>query len=199
MGHKHETQSVMPFTTKELSTRTWPDFAKLFEEHGGVWGGCWCMFYHVTEGWGKRKPRQNRVEKQELVRLGKAHGILVYCSGAPVGWCQFGPGEELPRVDRKRDYTRSSEDAWRITCFFVDGEHRRMGVAREALKAALRAMQRRGAKQVEAYPVLKGEGKTSSSFLWSGTSELFETAGFSRISRLGTSSAVYRKDLRTRA
>ena len=171
--------------------RTWPDLVKLFERHGGVWGGCWCMFYHVTEGWSKRTPEQNRADKQKLVKQGKAHGILVYFGGDPVGWCQFGPRAESPRVDRKKGYTPSAEDIWRITCFFVDRQHRRMGIARRALDAALQTMRTRGAKSVEAYPALLGTGKTSSSFLWSGTSKLFEAAGFKQVVRLGRGSAVF--------
>jgi GNAT superfamily N-acetyltransferase len=155
------------------------------------------MYYHVTEGWGKRTSARNRVDKEELVEQGKAHGILVYCGREPVGWCQFGPPEELPRVDRKKGYTPGAGDAWRITCFFVDREHRRMGVAKEALNATLRSVQRKGAESVEAYPVLVGKGQTSSSFLWSGTSKLFESAGFKLIRRLGKSTAVYRIKLNT--
>jgi GNAT superfamily N-acetyltransferase len=149
------------------------------------------MFYHTAEGWSKRTAAQNKRDKEGLVKLGKAHGILVYCGGDPVGWCQFGPKEEVPRVDRKKGYSPGPEDPWRITCFFVDREHRRMGVARKALNATLGSVQRKGAKSVEAYPVLVGKGKTYSSFLWSGTSELFESAGFKLVRRLGKSSAVY--------
>ncbi len=154
------------------------------------------MFYHVTEGWSKRRSKENRADKGKLVKKGRAHGILVYCDGEPVGWCQFGPKDELPRVDRKKGYSPTPGDLWRITCFFVDRDHRRMGVTRQALSAAVRAIGERGAKSVEAYPILLGTGKTSASFLWGGTSELFEAAAFRRISRLGKSSAVYRKDLR---
>src|SRR5713226_6660717 len=35
-----------PYTAKELGASTWPDFEVLFTKHNGVWGGCWCMFYH---------------------------------------------------------------------------------------------------------------------------------------------------------
>ena len=25
---------------------TWDDFARLAEKHNGVWGGCWCIWFH---------------------------------------------------------------------------------------------------------------------------------------------------------
>ncbi len=155
------------------------------------------MFYHTSEGWGKRKAEQNRSDKRDLVRRGKAHGVLVYCSEEPVGWCQFGPADELPRIDRKREYTPAKDDAWRITCFFVDRDHRRLGVTRRALAASLNTIREMGAKSVEAYPVLVGTKKTSASYLWSGTSSLFEAAGFVQVRRLGKGSALYRRDLST--
>jgi hypothetical protein len=42
---------------------------------------------------------RNRREKRDLVERGHAHGILVYANGEPVGWCQYGPREELPRIN----------------------------------------------------------------------------------------------------
>ena len=181
------------YKTKELSATTWVDFERLFEKHSGVQGGCWCMFYHVTEGWSKRSPQQNKVEKRVLVNNGKAHGMLVYHEGKPVGWCQFGPSKELPRIDNMRSYKRSRErELWRITCFFTDRDYRRNGVASEALRSALHFMKEHGVKVVEAYPV-DVRKRRSSSMLWNGTPELFEAAGFTKVGRLGKGQWVVEK------
>jgi hypothetical protein len=32
---------------RNLDETTWPDFARLVESQNGVWGGCWCMAFHV--------------------------------------------------------------------------------------------------------------------------------------------------------
>ena len=32
--------------TKPLDAETWPDFARLAEDHHGVWDGCWCLNFH---------------------------------------------------------------------------------------------------------------------------------------------------------
>lgn len=61
------------------------------------------------------------------VRAGQAHAALVYDGSECVGWCQFGPTEELPRIKHKRAYLADVKQLpdWRITCFFVDSKHRR--------------------------------------------------------------------------
>ena len=84
------------FGVKPLDAATWPDFALLVEMHNGVWGGCWCMAFHA-EGVGRtRTAAQNRSEKECRVREGRAHAALVYDGETCVGWCQFGPTDELP-------------------------------------------------------------------------------------------------------
>ncbi|MFQ5920475.1 MAG: GNAT family N-acetyltransferase [Nitrososphaerales archaeon] len=182
-------------SVRELDPATWKDFEKLFERHGGVWGGCWCMYYHVANGWSKRTPKRNKTDKKALVRDGKAHGLLLYSNEDPVGWCQYGPPDELPRMDKKRRSYRRPKDFWRLTCFFVDKRYRKKGVARLLLDAALMFMKARGVKMLEAYPIDTGKGKYSSSFLWPGTVQLFEAAGFRIVGRLGKSSRVARKRL----
>ena len=39
---------------------------------------------------------QNQAEKRAFVVAGRAHGIIVYDDSEPIGWCQFGPADELP-------------------------------------------------------------------------------------------------------
>ncbi|MDV3244867.1 MAG: GNAT family N-acetyltransferase [Nitrososphaerales archaeon] len=186
--HVHE-----ELTSKQLSSRTWPDFEKLFARHGGVWGGCWCMFFHSPVGFDASAYEKNRRAKKRLVREGKAHGSLVYCAGEPVGWCQFGPKEELPHIDRKRGYVQTDDGAWRITCLFIARDHRRSGVARAAVRDSVEAMRKMGIASVEAYPV---EGTRSATLLWSGTPSLFEGFGFAKVRKLGKTSWIYSLALR---
>src|SRR4030081_3121936 len=99
------------FTTKELSRKTWPDFARLFSQRNG-WDHCQCMHFHRPCGLAKEKrlrsrvarAARNRLEKRALVERRRSHGILVYADGEPVGWCQYGPQEELPRIENSRKY-----------------------------------------------------------------------------------------------
>ena len=79
-----------------LDVTTWPDFARLVESHNGVWGGCWCMAFHPARDGGPKTAADNRQDKEALVREGRAHAARVYDGDDCVGWCQFGPTDELP-------------------------------------------------------------------------------------------------------
>ena len=175
------------FSVKPLDESTWPDFARLVERHNGVWDGCWCMSFH-PEGVGRTKTvSQNRSEKECRVREGRAHAALVYDGSTAIGWCQFGPIDELPRIKHKRAYLEGLTDLpdWRITCFFVDREYRRRGVAAAALEGALREIARLGGGMVESYPEDVEGRSVSGSFLHNGTVSMFERYGFVRTRRLG--------------
>jgi GNAT superfamily N-acetyltransferase len=175
------------FTVKPLDGATWADFAALVERHGGVWGGCWCMGFHA-EGVGRgRTVAQNRSAKEARVRDGRAHAALAFDGAACVGWCQFGPTEELPRIKSGRAYREglTALPDWRITCFFVDKAYRGRGVAAAALAGALREIGRLGGGMVESYPEDVEGRPVSGSFLHNGTVAMFERQGFERIRRLG--------------
>ncbi|MBO0879765.1 MAG: hypothetical protein J2P17_05220 [Mycobacterium sp.] len=164
------TTDVGAYATKELSRRTWPDFERLFSQGGG-WDFCACMIYqrghHLS---GKECPTRadshlrNLAEKRELVMQGRAHGILVYSGVEPVGWCQYGPVDELPLPEAQRlvKGVRVEDDTsqWRITCFVTLQRHRRRGVGSLALGAAIDAIQRQGGGWVEATPIAKSYSDT---------------------------------------
>ena len=183
---------------RPLDEATWSDFARLVESHNGVWGGCWCMAFHA-EGVGRTKTAaQNRSEKECRVREGRAHAALVYDGPTCVGWCQFGPTDELPRIKRRRAYLDglSALPDWRITCFFVDSTHRRGGVASAALAGALNEIARLGGGTVESYPEDIEGRSVSASFLHNGTVSMFESRGFERTRRLGKHRWVVTKVVR---
>jgi len=191
----------MGYTTRELSAQTLPDFEHLALKQGG----CWCMFYQrpkpirrgvSTETWKKT----NRRDKRTLVRAGRSHSILVYEGTVPVGWCQYGPPEELPRIDAGRNYRKLSPSAgnaklWRITCFFVDRKTRGRGVATFALKAALASIKDQGGGVVEAYPVVSAKMAAVPEWRWFGTPGMFRKEGFRVVGRLGTSGVLMRKSI----
>jgi GNAT superfamily N-acetyltransferase len=188
------------FNVKPLDESTWPDFARLVEKHNGVWGGCWCMSFH-QEGVGRTKSAsQNRSEKEGRVREGRAHAALVYDDATAVGWCQFGPTDELPRIKLKRDYLNGLTKLpdWRITCFFVDRDYRGKGVTSIALEGALNEIARLGGGTVESYPEDVEGRSVSGSFLYNGAISIFERQGFQRTRRLGKNHWVVTKVIDSR-
>lgn len=102
---------------------------------------------------------------------GRAHAALVIDGTNAIGWCQFGASAELPNIRSRRTYEEglSGLPDWRITCFFIDRERRREGIANLVLREALREIARLGGGMVEAYPEVVAGRKVSRSFLCSGT------------------------------
>jgi hypothetical protein len=176
----------MSLTSKPLSPETWPAFARLVEKHHGIFGGCWCISFHLDPMGGKQPEATYRSRKEELVRAGRAHAALVFDGPDAVGWCQFGPTAELPNVRSRKAYEEGLRELpdWRITCFFIDRGRRGEGVATFALREAVREIGRLGGGTVEAYPEDYEGRRISSSFLCSGTLGMFEKAGFEKTRKI---------------
>ncbi|TDD20061.1 GNAT family N-acetyltransferase [Kribbella turkmenica] len=165
---------------RPLSDETWPAFAALVEANNGVWGGCWCMGFHVKlKG---RTAEQNRSEKEQRVHDGTTHNALVFDGDSCVGWCQFGAPKDLPEVKSKRLYEKglTSLPDWRITCFFTGKGHRGQGIATIALAGALEQIAQYGGGVVEGYPEETDDRKVAGSFLHTGPMAAFEHHGFTR-------------------
>jgi hypothetical protein len=169
------------FRVRTLDVETWPSFARLVEANDGVWGGCWCMGFHVRLGQG-RTAAQNRAEKEARVRDDRTHAALVLDGDECVGWCQYGSPEELPEVKSGRRYRAglTRQPDWRITCFFTGRGRRGQGVARLALGGALREISRLGGGVVEGYPEETDDRTVPGSFLHTGPMSAFEHHGFAR-------------------
>jgi GNAT superfamily N-acetyltransferase len=177
----------MSFRISALDATTWEDFARLAGDHHGVWDGCWCLGFHEEGRNGVHSPEQRRALKEKRVREGRAHAALVFDGQQCVGWCQFGPTDELPRIKHQKAYREGLGELpdWRITCFFVGRTHRHRGVADAALAGALQEIIRLGGGTVESYPEDTSGRKVSGSFLNNGTLQMFERHGFRRNRRIG--------------
>jgi GNAT superfamily N-acetyltransferase len=190
---------VDAFTVKALDKSTWPAFAALVERHNGVWGGCWCMAFHDPEVRRRKFSAQNlRAQKERRVCDGDAHAALVFDGKTCIGWCQFGPTEELPAILRERAYREDLKTLpdWRITCFFVDKAYRGKGVANLALQGAVQEIRRLGGGVIESYPENAANRKVSSAFLFNGEMAMFEREGFKRSRRIGKDHWVVAKRVR---
>ncbi len=191
----------MAYTTRELSPQTLPDFERLALKQGG----CWCMYYQRAKPIGRKlssadRKRINKKDKKTLVQQCRSHAILVYEGKTPVGWCQYGSKDELPRIDAGRNYRKAgppdeAEKLWRITCFFVDKDYRGKGIAKIALKTALESIKKQGGGIVEAYPIVSKKMAAVPEWRWFGTPSMFRREGFRTVAPLGTSGVLMRKKI----
>jgi GNAT superfamily N-acetyltransferase len=175
------------YETKALDANTWPDFVRLVDANGGVWGGCWCMWYHGPDKSIDDSPASKRKAKERLVREGRAHASLVFDGTECVGWCQFGSPIELSRIHNERAYlaTHPTPPDWRITCFFSGKGYRGKGVASAALKGAVAQISKLGGGRIEGYPEDTEGRKASPAFLFNGALSTFERLGFERLRLIG--------------
>jgi GNAT superfamily N-acetyltransferase len=174
------TTPASELTVRPLSPDTWEAFAALVERHNGVWGGCWCTWFTPDCAERGVSAEGNRAVKKRLVEEGRNHAALVFDGDRAVGWCEYGPPEELPGIHHRKEYDAGLVRLpdWRLTCFFVERDYRRRGVAALALQGALDLIAEAGGGVVEGYPHDLGGKRVSASFLYATTRTTFEKAGF---------------------
>ena len=193
------------YTTKELTQATWRDFEDLFSRGNG-WDFCWCMHHHRCRPLPKteklrraERSQANCPDKKKLVAEARSHGILVYLGDEPVGWCQFGRADELPRIDDDPNYPASEpadrKRLWRIPCFVVDKRFRRQGIAGLALKAALVSIKAQGGGLVEGYPVADWSGASFGNVSTHGTVSMFRKHGFKEVAPFGRRNVLMGKNV----
>ena len=94
-------------------------------------------------------------------------------------------------MDNSRKYQTlaprvGAQKLWRITCFVAQKRYRRKGVASAALKAALRAIRKKGGGVVEAYPISRWLSRAFGNESTHGTASMFEKEGFKKVARFGS-------------
>jgi GNAT superfamily N-acetyltransferase len=189
----------MKIETRELEPGLWPALEQLFGDNGAC-GGCWCMSWRrqLGDDWHKDKGAINKARLKELVTAGKAHGILAFSEGRPVGWCSFDRRVDYPRLNRAPSLKcDDAEQVWSVPCFFVHRDFRGQGVATALLRHALLAMKTLGARVAEGYPAkpFKNGKKIPAAFAWTGTRNLFAKQGFVVVGNPDGGKQRVRKDL----
>ena len=181
------------YDVRPLSPDTWDAFARMMERHNGVFGGCWCTYFHTFSSEKTYSAEANRALKQQLVDEDRAHAALVFDGDEAVAWCQYGSPEELPNIYHRKQYEATLDllPDYRITCMFVDKKRRRQGVLSVALLGAVDLIAKSGGGVVEAYPH-DTDGKKVS-VLYNGTRSLFERAGFTYVRPKGQKNCVMRR------
>jgi GNAT superfamily N-acetyltransferase len=164
---------------KPLTSSEWPDFNRLFEEHG-IQNGCWCMYWRVAriachQGFGD----ENKRAFKAIVDSGRVPGILAYLGGQPVAWCSIAPRADFPVLERSRTLKPIDNlPVWSITCFFVSKPFRRQGMTEILIQGAIQYASEQRARIIEAYPLRTEITKLLLYERYMGIQSTFERAGF---------------------
>ena len=129
-------------------------------------------------------------------------GLIAYTDGEPVGWCAVERRPAFHGLVRSgrvpwegRDEDRDDESIWAVTCVFVRAGFRGRGVAYALARAAVETARERGARAVEAYPMLTTPGqKITLDEIHVGTTSMFAAAGLAEVNRPTLRRVVMRFD-----
>jgi GNAT superfamily N-acetyltransferase len=133
---------------------------------------------------------------------GTTSGVVAYLDDEPVGWCAVEPRTAyagLVRVYRVpwegRTEDKGDDSVWAVTCVFTRAGFRRRGISHALARAAVDFARERGARAIEAYPMITQPGQEIS---WDeihvGSRSIFAAAGFTEVSHPTPRRVVMRID-----
>ena len=135
-------------------------------------------------------------------RAATTSGLVAYLDGEPAGWCAVEPRtayEGLLRVYRVpwegRAEDKTDDSIWAVTCIFSRAGFRRRGIGYALARASAGFARERGARAVEAYPMLTRPGEDITwGELHMGTRSMFAAAGFAEVAHPTPRRVVMRVD-----
>ena len=171
------------------------DLAAVFGTRGSA-ARCHCQRYKLAPGEAfKHYPPEVRAERlREQTHCGDPEasatsGLVAYLDEQPVGWCAVEPRSAylgLARVYRVPWEGRSEDKAdpsvWAVTCLLVRAGFRGRGITYALARAAVDVARERGARALEAYPMITRPGQQ---VIWDeihvGTVRVYAAAGFQQV------------------
>jgi GNAT superfamily N-acetyltransferase len=128
-------------------------------------------------------------------------GMVAYVDGEPAGWVAVEPRTAYPKlvgsrvVWKSRDEDKADDSVWAVTCFVVRKGYRGRGLMYGLARATIDFARPRGARALEAYPLITEPGKVMSwGELFVGARQVFEDAGFLQVSHPSPRRVVMRID-----
>jgi GNAT superfamily N-acetyltransferase len=128
-------------------------------------------------------------------------GLLGYLDGQPVGWVAVEPRTAYPKLRtsripwKGRMQDKDDDGVWAVTCLVVRRGFRGRGLTYPLAEATIAYARQRGARALEAYPMITQPGKE---ITWGemhvGARQVFDEAGFLEVSRPTVRRVVMRID-----
>jgi GNAT superfamily N-acetyltransferase len=177
----------------------------------GAGAYCQCQRYKLQpkEAFSKFPVEERARRLREQTHCGEAgaettSGLVAYVDGEPVGWVAVEPrpayigllrAYRVPWEGREED--RTDDTVWAVTCLFVRAGYRGRGIIHALAQAAVDHARRRGARALEAYPLITQPGQV---IAWDeihvGTRSIFAAAGLTEIIQPTIRRVVMRIDFR---
>ena len=175
-----------------LTQKLWRDFEMLFGKHGAC-GGCWCMHWKLRgREFDENKGDPARQMQKAIVDSKIVPGLLAYSDGYPIGWVAVEPRSAYPKLAHSRTLKPvDDQEVWSVTCFYVEKQHRHLGITVELLKAAVAYVKEHGGKIIEGYPV-DAQDEAPDPFVFTGTASAFLHAGFEEVARRSPTRPIFR-------
>ncbi|MCF3130741.1 GNAT family N-acetyltransferase [Streptomyces olivochromogenes] len=187
---------------------SWDDLETIFGERTQT-ADCRCQRFKIRVSHWASMPREERAERLReqsgCERVGPGaratSGLVAHLDGVPVGWCAVEPRTAYPQLVRARvPWTGRQEDpaddgVWAVTCFLVRKDFRRRGITYALARATVPLAQGRGARALEAYPMITRPGlEITWGELHVGSVGVFADAGFREVTRPTPRRVVMRID-----
>jgi GNAT superfamily N-acetyltransferase len=185
---------------------SWDDLVAIFGS-AGYPGQCQCQRFKVR-GWVWRDTTlaQRSAALQVQTACGKpdaaaTSGLVADVDDEPAGWVAVEPrtayphllGLRVPWSGRQED--KDDDGVWAVTCFAVRKGYRGRGLTYSLAQATVEFARDRGARALEAYPMITEPGKE---ITWGevhvGARQVFEEAGFEEVSHPTPRRVVMRID-----
>jgi GNAT superfamily N-acetyltransferase len=185
---------------------SWDDLRAVFGTRGDP-SGCQCQWFRTAPAeWRSVSVEDRAWRLREQTGCGDpgaeaTSGLVAYLDGEPVGWCAVEPRSVYVHllgsrvVWAGRDEDPADDGVWAVTCFVTRTGFRRRGVSRALAAATVDFARQRGARALEAYPMITQPGqKITWGELYVGSRGVFADAGFAEVSRPTRRRVVMRID-----
>ncbi|MFG1649446.1 GNAT family N-acetyltransferase [Micromonospora sp. NPDC049275] len=173
-------------------------------------GRCQCQWFKVRGWlWQVSTQEERMAASREQTRCGEpdatdTSGLVAYLDDQPVGWVAVEPRTAYPKLRNQRvpwlgrDEDKDDDAVWAVTCLVVRKGYRGRGLTYPLARATVGFARERGARALEAYPMLAEAGKQ---ITWGeahvGVRQVFEEAGFTEVSHPTLRRVVMRIDFPT--
>jgi GNAT superfamily N-acetyltransferase len=184
---------------------TWQDVQDVFD--GADSRRCQCQRFKVVgwiwrdSTWEQRTAMLREQTACDFPLAAETGGLIAYVEDQPAGWVAVEPRTAYPKLRTLRvpwsgrQEDKDDPDVWAVTCFVVRKRYRGRGLTYPLARAAVDFARERGARALEAYPMVTEPGKEITwGELHVGARQVFEEAGFEEVSHPSVRRFVMRID-----